>query len=109
MGMIYGSGTLASTSSTLITTITQACFYGEIDIEVLNPNGADGTVEIAISPNSASSPNPDDYIEKGGVVAASGGKIEHTGKKCNPGSKVFVKGAVGMVVQVRGKAITKLN
>jgi hypothetical protein len=106
--MIYGSGTLAATTTTLMHTVSQACYYAELDIEVLNPNGTDATVEIAVSPNSASSPNPDDYIEKGGIAAANGGKIEHTSKRVNPGSKVFVKGPIGLVVQVRGKAVTKL-
>jgi len=109
MGIVNGSSTLASTNTTLIQTVSLACYWAEIDVEVLNPNGTDATVEIALSPNSASSPNPDDYIEKGGVCAANGGKIEHTNKKVIPGTKVFVKGPVGMVVQIRGKTVTKLN
>jgi hypothetical protein len=68
------------------------------------------TAEIAVSPSGSASPNADDYIEKGGVVAASGGKIEHTGKRVKPGSIIFVKSsAVGLIAQVRGKTITKPN
>lgn len=109
MGLL-GSLVLPNTGNNLIATISQKCYGAEIDIEVLNPTGADITAEIAISPNAASAPNADDYIEKGGVCAASGGKIEHTDKIVDAGAKIFVKGsAAGLIVRVSGKTVTNLK
>ena len=105
---LLGSLVLPDTNINLVATVTAKCFYSEIDVLVNNPTGNDITVKIAISSAAASSPNPDDFIENGGVAAALGGGVEHFAVKVNPGSKVFVQGsALGLVAQVRGKAITK--
>lgn len=105
---LLGSMVLPDATIQLVATVTQACFWSEIEINVLNPTAADITANIAISANALSTPNPDDYIEKGGVVAALGGSINHSGKIVPAGAKIFVQGsALGLVVQVRGKATTK--
>lgn len=110
MAVIFNSLVTANTTNNQLAAVSAVCYYAELDVEVLNPTGADITVEIAISPTGSSSPNADDYIEKGGVVAASGGKIEHLGKKVKAGSIIFIKSsAVGLIAQVRGKTVTKLN
>lgn len=110
MAHVSGSLVTANTGNNQLAVISAVCYYAEVDIEVLNPTGADMAVEIAVSPTGSASPNADDYIEKGGIVAASGGKIEHTSKRVKPGSIIFIKSsAVGLIAQVRGKTITKPN
>lgn len=105
---LFGSLVLPDATANLVATVTSKCFFAEVDISVINPTGADITVNIAISSAAASTPNPDDFIEKGGVAPASGGGISHSSIKVSPGSKIFVQGsALGLVAQVRGKAITK--
>lgn len=105
---LLGSMVLPNANVNLVATVTAKCFYSEVDISIINPTAADIEVNIAISPNAAASPNPDDYIEKGGIAPAKGGGISHEKIKVNPGSKVFVQGlAAGLIVQVRGKAIVK--
>lgn len=105
---LLGSLVLPDTNANVVATITTKCFWAEIDILVNNPTNADIVTKIAITSGSASSPNPDDWIENGGVSAANGGGVSHENVKVSPGSKIWVQGAAaGLVAQVRGKAITK--
>lgn len=104
---IIGSLVLPDAALNLVATVSSACLYAEIEIDVLNPTGADITCNIAISDSGAAAA-PADYIEKGGIAPASGGQIQHTNKTVAPGSKIYVQGsALGLVAQVRGKTITK--
>lgn len=104
-GKLGGGVTLANTNLEAYI-VPDTCLYAELNITALNPNGTDTTVEVSIGTNA--SPQPADYVEKGAVLAASGGILEHTGIMASVGERVIVKSpAAGVVVRVHGKEMTK--
>lgn len=96
---IVGSLVLPNASLNLVATLSTKCISAKADITLTNPTGADVTVQVALSANGLSAPNPDDFIEKGIVLAANGGGYSKTEIKCRPGTKVFVLGQ-GIVARV---------
>lgn len=97
---LVGSLVLPNSSLNLVGTLSLNCISAKADITLTNPTASDITVQVALSANGLSAPNPDDYIEKGVVVAANGGGYSKTDIKCRPGTKVFVLGALNMIARV---------
>ena len=97
---LAGSLVLPNSSLNLVATVSTKCLSAKIDITVTNPTGADVAVQIALTANGLSTPNPDDYIEKGVVAAANGGGYSKTEIKVRPGTKVFILGALNLVTRV---------
>lgn len=101
-----GSGVTAAATNLQVYMVPDNCLYAEINISAVNPSGTDTAVEISVGTNA--SPQADDYVEKGAIIAAGGGVLEHSGVNASPGERVIVKTVeAGVIVRVHGKELTK--
>ena len=109
--MAYGKLGLsipAANTNTVIYTVPSNCIYAELTINILNPDSADITVDVALA--SSSSPASNEYIEKGTIIPASGGILERTNLICSPGENVVVKSSLATsVVRVSGKELAYIG
>ena len=97
---------LTANVNNLIYTVIDNCLYAEINLQLVNTNTVDATLEVALS--TTSTPNTEDYIEKGITILADGGTINVNGLILSPGEMIIVKvNQTGINARVSGK--TKSN
>lgn len=101
------SAVLAAGVETMVYTVPANCVGAEVNINVVNPGANDTQIEIALTTTASAAAA--DFIEKGAVIAATGGTLEITDLKMSPGERVHVKSTqTGAVVRISGKEISSL-
>jgi len=96
---------LAANTDIVVYTVPDNCLYAEINVNVLNPDAADCTAQLALA--ATATPAADEYIEKGVILPANGGVLERTDQVVGPGEKIIVRSTNAVtVVRVSGKILT---
>ena len=88
----------AANTETTLYTVTINCSYADVDIFILNPDGAtDVTIKVGISSDNATL-SANEYIENGTIVAKLGGTHEIISRKLSPGDTVVVASTLANTV-----------
>lgn len=94
----------AAATNTTVYTVPNNCKYAKIDVNILNPDASDATVELALTTNGT--PALNEYIEKGAIVPSGGGSLERINLICSPGEILVVKSSLATtVVRVSGNEV----
>lgn len=89
-------------TDTVIYTVPANCLFAEITLNILNPDVADITVNVAVA--LTGTPSANEYVEQGAIIPANGGILERTNLLCSPGENIVVRSTLAnTVVRVSGK------
>jgi hypothetical protein len=103
-----GTAVLTANTPAVLFTAPANCLYMEVDVSALNRTAnTDATLKLAIA--AADTPTPDEWIEDGKIVAASGGTYDATSLKLSPGERVVAQANVALSMRVSGKPVTRLS
>ncbi len=88
----------AANTETTLYTVTGNCSYADVDIFILNPDGAtDATIKVGISSDNATLSSTE-YIDNGTIVVKAGGTHEIISRKLSPGDTVVVASTLANTV-----------